>query len=747
MTETQGARRTGGLWLSATLATVLVGWAVPLVFNHRFYFADDTQAGAFGIWFRLGENLRSGHLPIFEVSSWMSGNYAAEGQWGLFSPLVLGIGWFAAATGDANLFSAAVKLFFLLVAAAGTYLLCRGYGANRVASFAAGTAAPLAGFTLYMDAATWVTGLMVWSLLPWFVLGVHRLGAQHRNPWLALVAAYLIITVGYVHGTIMVAGVVAIAIVGRLVERDRAGAVRVLVAGVLAGLVALAVYLPGVLSADVTARDSSQIFNDGFMTVDLSGVMSSSVATALPQISFWWGSISPAPILYISWMLPLLVFLDWPVVRRTWREYFPLLSVLVMSTLLALAPSNMGPLRFPARMFPYVSLFLLVLLAVLLSRARTTNPGRGRVAAAAVLLGAGGLLGLAQAPQYSMLLLRTVVISAVGLWVLHLLARRDGRPVGRFAPAVAAGATIAAVTLVLLVGQQRAFPGSPIGEFWLPAAVSDYEQQLDGAVGDVIVVGTPTAAAPEIPRDELWSETLLANMWYLNDHSVQNTYTPLVHVGYAAATCMNWRGETCADLAEKLFEIDPGTGTTLADRLAVDTVQIVKPVVPARLWRTVPDGWSVVSDTEHQVTWVRDDPVGPAGGVVWASDGVEVEVVEQEDRTLRMRLLEAPADGGTVLLSRLYWPGYTAENAEIVDPTDDFLLTLEVSAADVGSDVVVSFSPPGWAFELGALTTAVLLGAAWSVAAGPLRRRSASTAVAPTTPTTDVAGPATRDHV
>lgn len=743
MTETRDDRRAGLLWLAATLGTVLVGWVVPLVFDRRFYFADDTQAGAFGIWYRLGQNLRAGDLPIFEVSSWMSGNYAAEGQWGLFSPLVLGIGWFASFTGDANLFSAAVKLVFLLVAAAGTYLLARGYGATHLAAFAAGLAAPLAGFTLYMDAATWVTGLMVWSLLPWFVLGVHRLGAEHRNPWLALVAAYLIITVGYVHGTIMVAGVVAIAIVGRLLVRDRTGAVRVLVAGVLAGLVALAVYLPGVLTAGVTERDSSRIFNDGFMTLDLSGVLGSSVSTALPQISFWWGDIAPAPVLYVSWLLPLLVLLDWPAVRRSWREYFPLLAVLVLSAALALAPSNMGPLRFPARMFPYVALFLLVLLAVLLSRARCASPGRGRIAAVVVLFGLGVFMGIAQSPQYPTLMLRTVVITLVGLWLLLVISRRAGRPLLRLAPPVAAGVVIAAVTLTLLVDQQRAFPGSPAGDFTLPSAVADYKPQLEGAVNDTIVVGISVDSGA--PREELWTETLLANTWYLNDHSVQNTYTPLLHVGYAAATCMNWRGETCAKLAERLFETDPETGTTLADRLAVDTVQILKVSVPAASWRTVPDGWSVLSDTKNQVTWVRDEPRGPAGSVAWTSDGVEVEVVSQDDRNLTMRLLSAPEGGGTVLLSRLYWPGYAAENAEIVDPTDDFLLTLEVSADDVGRDVVVTFSPPGWTLELVSLAVAVLLGAAWALGDGPLRRRRRPLDPAPST-TTDVAVPATRDH-
>ena len=190
-----------GVWLVATVLTVIVGALLPLIWNSRYYFADDTQSGAFGIWYELGSRLHEGVLPIFSTSSWMSGNYTAEGQWGLFNPLVLAIGWFAAEAGDANLFSAAVKIFFLAIAAAGVYLLCRSFGAARLASYAAGIAAPLAGFTLYMDAATWVTGLMVWALLPWVILGVRRTSHYGKGPWLALVASYLVVTVGYVHGT------------------------------------------------------------------------------------------------------------------------------------------------------------------------------------------------------------------------------------------------------------------------------------------------------------------------------------------------------------------------------------------------------------------------------------------------------------------------------------------------------------------------------------------------------------------
>ena len=76
-------RRLTSLWAAAAALAVLVGALLPLLGDGRFYFADDTQAGAYGIWYELGERLRAGTLPLLEVSTWQAGNVLAEGQWGV----------------------------------------------------------------------------------------------------------------------------------------------------------------------------------------------------------------------------------------------------------------------------------------------------------------------------------------------------------------------------------------------------------------------------------------------------------------------------------------------------------------------------------------------------------------------------------------------------------------------------------------------------------------------------------------
>ena len=82
-------------WAASGALVVMLLALVPLVRAPRYYFNDDTQIGAYGIWFRIGELLREGGFSFLETDTWAAGNYFVEGQWGLLNPVVLLIGFLA----------------------------------------------------------------------------------------------------------------------------------------------------------------------------------------------------------------------------------------------------------------------------------------------------------------------------------------------------------------------------------------------------------------------------------------------------------------------------------------------------------------------------------------------------------------------------------------------------------------------------------------------------------------------------
>lgn len=702
-------------WLGATAAVTALLSAIPLVFWHRFYFADDTQAGAWPIWVTIGESLRSGALPFFEPGRWMAGNLVAEGQWGLFNPVIWAVGLGATVVTNGVIFSTLVKVAALMVAATGVYALARTFGASRVWSMIGGVAAAATGFTVYVDAASWVTALFVWALLPWAWAGLRLCAMRGWSVLWAFLPGYVLVTVGYVHGTLMLVGVVAAVLVEAALARRWPGFWRGFIASSLLGLVAIAVYLPGVLTAPVTARDSDGITNSNFMSPDLSGLLSSAVPTGTPWLTGFWATPTPAPLMYISWLLPLFLLVRWDLLRRHAVELSSLVVVGVIAAMLAFGPSEIGPLRFPARLLPYVSLVLVVLLVVAISRwpARVT---RGRAIGIAVWLLAATYAAYAEHPAAWERLALTFVAVAVALVVTLRALSRGGS-------ALRLAATVMIATTVLVALQHFFYPRSPLPEFRMPASVEDYADMLADGPGDTLVIGAPLRA--DVPTEQI----TYANGWLLADSSVINVYSPVMHKAFAEEMCMDAHGVACWELADRLWETDEATGLPLADLLAISSVQIVPraadeddaydPLTEA----AVPAGWHEAARDETGALWVRDQPLDGAGGVVWASDGLELGSITVTSTRVEIPVDSVPAEGGTVVLSRLDWPGYTVTGASLGESTRNYLVTLDVPGDAAGSTVVLEFTPPAWMACLGALGLALFGAFGWAIVEAVRRRQ------------------------
>lgn len=709
------------LWGLVTVAATVAGALIPLIRTPRFYFYDDTQAGAYGIWIEIGESLRRGEWWLFNDEAWAAGNYAAEGQWGLWNPMVMLIGLLATVVADGVVFATLLKIALMAVLALGTFLLARSYGAAAPWAAVAGTAVSLTGFTTYFDGSSWVTGLMVFALLPWCWWGLRRIIVRRGNPAPALIASYLLITVGYVHGTIMLV-VVFLALLIELVARRQA--VRIIplcITGVILGLVALTVYLPGVLTAEVTAR-ASEIGNSGFLGADLTGLASSWAASALPQVSGWWGSYSPVPVLYIAWFLPLLGLISTQRIRGLWPQLAGLVTFGTISLMLTLAPSDLGPLRFPIRLVPYFSLALLVLFAVLISRARVLQLTKGRAAAVGVIYAAGMYLAWSQNPNIGRIHFVLGAVAALGIIAVLVVLYAPHKLVKTWGVRAAAAGMIA-VCLVTAVGQKHYFPATPLPDFQYPESPEEFQEPLAEAEGMAFVVGQPDRLGPEI-----WNETLASNAWYLNDTPTHNLYSPIMFRAYSEDLCMSSHGWTCQNAADSLFTPDEETGELLVDLLSIDTVQIVRAEEDTDgsqlAAREAPEGWSEVERTDDAVTWVRDEPLENNGEASWSSPGTEVTTVSDTSQELVLRVDEVPAGGGEVVLSRLAWPGYEVEGGSLADPLRGYLLTVDIPADAEGQEVRVTFEPPAWPVLVTLIYTAIGLGLLWSLAhlAAGLRR-------------------------
>jgi hypothetical protein len=254
----------------------------------------------------------------------------------------------------------------------------------------------------------------------------------------------------------------------------------------------------------------------------------------------------------------------------------------------------------------------------------------------------------------------------------------------------------------------------------MPSSISAYSVPASDAEGDTIAIGNIETVLVE--HADASREFLMANSWYLSPHHVQSTYTTIGYETYTKRFCVLYSGNLCPRGLTALFETDPATGAVRADLLSVSSLQLLRTDFSARRLDNPPQGWHVAHRGTYAVTWVRDRVLPRAGGVTWTSDGVRVTERSRDTRSVTFTVDAVPDGGGRVVLSRLEWPGYTVSGADLADPTDGYLTTVSLTPASVGTEVTVSFRPPGWTLELATLATATLLGLGWVLLAAVRRR-------------------------
>lgn len=699
--------------MAAAGFSVLVTLAALLLTNHVYFWYGDTAAAYYGWWYHLGDMVRHGQWGPVDPSTWRAGNFAAEGQWGLWSPLTITIGLVATAVSNLLLVATGVKLGLAVTAALGIFRLVRTYDAPPAAAYVAAVVVPMGGMTQYVDLPAWVAGEMIWAIFPWVWWAMRRTLAGGANPLPALVLGYLLVTVGYVYGTIMLVVLLVTCLFECHLRRDRAALLRALAIGALLGLVAVTVYLPGVATAPVTGRATSGFGGfRGQLATDPSVLFSAVLPTAADP------GASPhlLPFAYLVWFLPVGLWLDWRKARHDWRPIGGLLLATLVTFLIVDGPAQLGPLRWPMRLQPFLVETLVVLLVVGWSRFGIPRPSRSRLVLALGWVATAGALALLRVPSMWVGHICSVALVGAGICLLWWLARS-----GRTRWLVPA---IGAVTLTAFVMQHAYYPTPAAPQRHAPTHVADYRALLHGAVGDVLEVGATEHLVQSDPRAARY--LVIGSSWYLNPHPVQNTYTAISEEAYRARYCIYYQGATCRGLLHTLFTTEPTTGEQRVDLLGVSSLLLVRGSLSARHLRHPPPGWQMAGRTPYTVLWTRRTPVPGAGGVVWTSPGTTVSSVHSGDDGTSFRVDAVSAHGGTVVLSLLAWPGYSTNVGSLARPLDGYLVTVHVPASASGSMVTIAFQPPGWKAEVAAWVLALVCGGGWSLVCAVRRRRPAS---------------------
>ncbi|WHT19658.1 hypothetical protein N8J89_00755 [Crossiella sp. CA-258035] len=725
---------------------------VPLLRNPNFYFTDDSAAQFLPMWHRLGEQLLAGNWPpLLDNDSWMGGNLAAEALFGVWNPVNLANYLLVAGLDDLALSAAVVKTEFLVLLALGVYLLCREYGAARWASAALAAALPFGGFTLYFQASTWVAGLMAFAWVPYVWWSARRSARGELYPLWPFIFGALCVTNGNPYGVLGVCAVLFGLLVEFWLRKDKPALRRVLLVGLCVAAVVPLVFLPLLGASAVGLRTGKELFNIGQLVPSLTDLLNLSLPSHLPGIRAFDPSAyrMTVPATYFAWfVLPLLAWLDFGVLKRRWRELAAVFTVAAGYLLLSLGPSNLWMFRWPLRHVESLFLALAVLTAVLLTAGLRTDRLRERVLATGGILLLSGYLAFSAWPKISARHLLSLALLA-GLTALVVLAARSGgRWTGRLSAAVLCGGT--AVVLVLQTGWQPA--NADVAAYRFPASTAQLHEQFAKRYrGTTVQIADRGLPGPNGENRDV----LFGNMYAAAGVGTPTAYTGMGFKPLHKALCLTFYGGTCRKAYPALFQ-PTESGASLADLLRVETVVVQRSLfttpehkpAPVPGAKVEPDplaglpepayppvvypGWRVEESNDAVTVLRRVRSLDwPQGRLSQVSGGVRVISDEQRgQRTELVRFTRSEQSGGKAELTfaRLNWPGYTAtvnDQPVAVRNGPGGTVVVELPAGTRSGELRLHWDPPGYQIGIGSALAGLLAALALCVVRFRSRRRTA----------------------
>jgi hypothetical protein len=705
------------------VCAIVAGLAqLPLLHDPYFYYTDDAATQILPIWYELGEQVRSGVWPpMLDVHSWMGGNLAVEALFGIWNPVNALLWVIVSLLPNLLVAGILVRTVAFVLLALGCYLLCREYGAARWASSAVAVTLPFCGSLFYFDAAKWPAAVVAFVWIPYLWLAARRMARGRTNAVCVFAIGALAVTAGNPYSMLGA----CIVLLGVLLEtallKNWRSLRRLFLVSLTIGSIAPLVYLPLMLSSDVTWRVPKTIGNSGALTPHLRDLVNLSMPGYVPKVP----GVFDAAIYFCWFALPLAMWLDWGVLRRRWRELTGLLVVAGVFLILARGPSELWMFRWPLRVLHYGYLGSAVLLAVLLSAGLRTDHVRRRAVGMGVLvlLNVGVMWAAAQNPQA----IRRDVISLVVVGILTAAAfwayRLRG---GRWLAAVLHLGTV--VTLALQMFWFFGYHGA--APYYFPTSVADARANFEHRYrGQTIQIADTNIIGPPAQPREAWRDLMPGNLYRPAGVESVGAYTGMGFATFAKTLCANHAGSTCAAAYGTLWQQPGGIPVPLADLLRLDTVVVQRKLIDVP---QVPAGWQVTERNDRVTILQRQPPITrPGGRLSWASPDVHVSGNSAPDDQHEVVTFDRQAQSvpSRLIFARLAWPGYTAKVDDVEVPAragPTGLLEVELPPGTRGGQLRISWAPPGLPAGL-AIAAVGLLGAIALGAAQHRQKRAAAT--------------------
>jgi hypothetical protein len=726
------------------LTTAVAGVLIKSVWRGFTYWGDNAES-FLPLWHMWGTSIRSGQPFLFDHTGWGAANMVGEAAYELFNPVTAVNAVFISLFDNLDIAGFIVAIETLVLLGWGVYGVARSYGARRAAALIVGCVAPFAGFTLFYEAGNWLTGLLsvVWTLHFWWA--AHNFARRRIGPIWPFIFGALAAVLGSPYATICVLVVLVSIGLELLIRRDVRRFLGLVAVGAAVGAMLVLAYIALIYALPYSERQTGSALaaNGNYLTPSLSDIAAFSAPTYLPRMNAWYNRGDFVPSTYLAWFaLPLVPWLRYGVLRE-WRRLFSLYAFGAIFLLCTLGPDQLWLFRWPIRFSEYLYVALFVLLGVLLSRGFDTSRFRLKIVLTALVIAAGAYMSWSSTPGMRHFAVAAVVaVLMIGL--AYAYRRWDLKGV---AVVIAIGTILFAVLQGYLYGWNRQ-QITTAADQPPPASLSMIRQVGHANEGRVLQIADLDSlhGTDAVSRGEL----VFGNIGAAAGFETINRYSGINFVAFKDAMGLDYRGSIgqWVPLHQFFDDLSPRVRIPVVDALGVDTLVVASNRTDIGDLDQLAAGWHVADTTGSTVVLVRDVPL--AHPVLHEIGDVDVDGARESGEDLAFGVQSA--DGGTVLVDRLAWPGYSATmNGETLDITQGpyGLMMVEIPPGADGQ-VVIRYAVPGLPLGLGLAGAAVAAMTLYQVIEVTARRRkkddlqqtdhiSAAQNAEPATETTSVA--------
>lgn len=662
------------------------------------------------IFIEMGRQVTHGFFPFVTLKEWFGGSMAGEYAFGVFNPFIVAFGsMFYLFFDNLNHAAAVFAIFHLVLFGLGVFAICGSLRCRFPESAFAAIVAGTGIWLIYWAAMSWALTEASLAWLAWTIAAAIRL--RHESAWLFPTALLIAITLasGTPHTDVSLVVFIGLLLLHMSANDGWRACSTLLLAAIGGAMLAAPSLLPLVAYHAFSTRPSSYLFAQWSVPIYAFASIGLPVFLA-PWMTWYKWDVYGFPVVYLDWAVPLILLKAWRDERLIFKdEYVQLFGWLTLAFLVLCMMPNVTTLRWSFRFLPTLHLFLIVMVARVLTVRRTSGIARFgwdcKVIAAAVVppVAVSVFTALVWRPDFQgplapnkLALVGACTLLAVLLFMWTRRWRLDWR-LGM----LTAGHAIIFLSIVIAYPNNPSTPRYNLPEF-RHAAI----EPVFGARNTLFLYDWPVRSDgysgwmnihPEDRSTWLFSG---ASPLDFGGNAINGT-SGMKPYAVEQFFAFGDDGEVFSDPLPRLFSTDPKTGAPFADLMRIDSIVAEKGAWIAAAERTVPASWRrrILGGGEGML--FRRPPIEHSlpGTLSYVPNGVEAKLLAFSDRREEYEISVSPEyNGRPVVFARAWYPGYQVRlngTAVKYQLAGDILPEL-VLPADFSGTLEIAYLPAGF---------------------------------------------------